>query len=301
MAKIGDKFTFVGQITAKQEKKMGSTVGLKVKLKERDGREFDWTSFSVSAFDGFQIDDFVRVEGFYTENTKGKHPYHNIETDTPIEKASESEWSLAPRPNAEGVIIQPGAGRSVESGPTSSPPGGLASHNRGNGESPDRSASIERQSSVIAASKVCEIIATHYSEYYTDLTQVLTHAEENMPQFLRLAGSMYDYYSNRAATDGAVGINQAGQPIDTPTKAVGTAQGHARPSEWKNETVPYEPSKLNNIGDVLFAAHRRWDLSQSKVCDFFGVDSPTEIRNSYTFSDAWEALLANYDGPDGRE
>ena len=274
MAKIGDKFTFVAQITGKQEKELGQTIGLKVKLKERDGKEYDWTSFSVSAFDGHNIKDFVKVEGFYTENKNEKYPPHrNIETDTPIEKASETDWSLAPRPTADGEIIQPQAGRDRPSGPTSSQPERTGTWTNGrNDESPDRSASIERQSSVIAASKVCEIIAIHYGEYYPDLTQVLTQAEENIPQFLRLAGSIYDYYSNRAATIRPQATAHVNATNGTSANPAETAQGQPEAPRYTPE-APYEPDKLENVGHVLTAALKRWGLSKEKVCGFFGVDS----------------------------
>ncbi len=303
MAKIGEKFTFVAQIIAKQEKEMGQTIGLKVKLKERDLKEFDWTSFSVSAFDGFQVKDFVKVEGFFTENTKGKYPYRNIETDTPIEKASESEWSLAPRANADGVIIPPQPGQSAGYVPTSSPPGGTSSSPNGrNGESPGQRMSIERQSSINAAAKVCDIIASNYSEYYIDLTQVLTHAEENLPAFLRLAGSLYDYYSNTAATASA----QQAQPTTHTSEASRTKVEPPEafgglPLDTKPQERPFEPPKLEQIGHVLNGALKRWGHTADKVCKFFGVDSAAEIGNSYTMSEAWEALKANFDGPDGLE
>lgn len=300
MARIGEKFTFVAQITGKQEKEMGQSVGLKVKLKEQDLKEFDWTSFSTSAFDDFKIKDFVKVEGFFTENTKGKYPYRNIETDTPIEKASEDDWSLAPRPTADGQIIQPPLDP-PSFVPPSYVPGGLASHaNARNGESPEKSASIERQSSVNAAAKVCEIIASHYGEYYTDLTQVLTHAEENLPQFLNLAESIYGYFSNRAATGGPQATAKPDQRNGSTTKPTNTASSQSEAPRYTPEGL-YEPDKLENIGHVLTGALKRWSLSKEKVCGFFGVNSPAEIGNSYSMSEAWESLKSNYDGPEPRE
>ncbi len=288
MGKIGENFTFVGQVMGKNEVTLGEGQGLKVKLKEKDGKEFDWTSFHPSDFNDVHIRDYIEIECSFSENPKGKWPYKNIEKL--IGPSTQAEHSNAPRANPEGVMsAPPQTGQSGASGPQFN----------GRGESPERSNSIERQSSVNAAAKVCEIIAGHYPEYFTDLAQVLSHAEENLPQFLKIAESIFNYYGDRAATASPQPTQPALLTNGSAPANTERAAGRSEPSESIPQEGPYEPAKLENVGHLLTAALKRWNHNKETICNFFGVGSPAEIPNSYTMSKAWEALKVHYDGPEG--
>lgn len=298
MGKIGNNFEFVARVKGKSETQKGNKPVVVLTLTEKDGKEFDWTSFDVGEqWDAVKRDDVIKVNAYLAENPNGKWPFKNLDSLVAT-GLDPKDIGVSMIPDDEGKLIWRGSGSVPQSAPQAVP----VEYKNGRGpRHPDERASIERQSSVKAAAKVCDLIASHYPEYYTDLTQVLSHAEENLPQFLKLAGSIYDYYSNRAATDrSAPSTNGTSQHPDG-AQPDNSPQGHLEASQSQSNDRLYEPLKLENVGHVLMGGLKRWKLSQKQVCEFFGVDSPTEIVNSYTMAEAWEALKAHYDGPDGRK
>lgn len=288
MGKIGESFIFVGRVKAKAETEKGGKDGkeakpvIVLKLAEKDGKEFDWTSFDTGAWDEAKRGDCVKVRANLSENPNGKWPFKNLEAY--LGKADESEIGFSVRPDAQGNLSQP------QSAPGQPSPAG-----RPNGKSPEQFVveriSIERQGAVEATIQLLESGFT-IEQLETDLPRILGIASKIEAHFARSGASAASQQPQMSAPKAVIspqknGAAPQGQPVASTVKAEGDTE--------------IDASKFKNVGDLLAAANKRWKKSRDNCLEFFDVKNPPDILNSYTLPQAWEAMKAVWDGPEPRD
>lgn len=242
---------------------------LTVKLKEADGKTWEWSTFHETAFDGYKMGDVIEVVPELKWKEGRKNPYRNIGSVVGKREASEI--------NTFDVLA----------GQTTSPSDAPAQNGRsGNGMSDHAKAierrSIERQTSVKMIFALFEGgVALEDMEHVVET--LLKHATTVETHFARQG----------PLANGPPPLPSHVPNVGAPDSSHAEASTNGQPKAYKMETV----------GDLFTAVKDRYN-GQKTIPDIFDaldVKTKEELLVNTTVETAWLTLQSIWEGPKVQE
>ena len=234
---------------------------VQVKLKEANGKSFEWSSFHVDTFKEYEVGDVIEIEPKLVFKEGNKYPFRNIERVLGKREASEI--------NTLDVLAQrPGA-------PAESP--GSTNGTYDQGKAIERR-SIERQTSL---KLVVELFKAGCG--VDDLDDVVAAV-------IKAAIPLEEHLARQGAL---AAIPAPSTPTETSTRTNG-----AKPSDGTPDLDSY---KMETIGDLFTAVKERYKKTPVDIFDALDVISKEELAINMTIEVAWETLQSIWEGPPVKE
>lgn len=235
---------------------------VQVKLKEANGKSFEWSSFHVDTFKEYEVGDVIEIEPKLVFKEGNKYPFRNIESVLGKREASEI--------NTLDVLAQ-------QSGKQPETPGSTnGTHDQG--KAIERR-SIERQQSL---KLVVELFKAGCS--VDDLESVVSAVIS--------AAIPFEEHLARQGTIAA--IPGPSIPIETSTQTNGVSSSSGTPTN----TDAY---KMETIGDLFTAVKDRYKKAPADIFDALDVTSKEELAINMTIANAWGHLQSIWEGPPVKE
>lgn len=236
------------------------------KLKEANGKSFEWSTFHENVFDGYEVGDIIEIVAELKFKEGRKYPFRNIGSILGKREASEI--------NTFDVLAQ------QPSQPT--PATGLTSTNGtyDQGKAIERQ-SIERQTSVKLMGEIYK--AGCGIDDLQMIAEAIVKAAETIETWLARQGAVAVIPAPLTATDAVTHANGASTTDDTARA----------PDSYKMET----------IGDLFTAVRDRYK-GQKTIPDIFDaldVKTKEELLVNMTIETAWLTLQSIWEGPKVQE
>ncbi len=234
---------------------------VQMKLKEANGKSFEWSSFHVDAFKEYEVGDVIEIEPKLVFKEGNKYPFRNIERVIGRREASEM--------NTLDVLAQQ-PGKSDEA-PEST-------NGNDQGKAIERR-SIERQQSL---KLVVELFKAGCG--VDDLESVVAAVIKAAIPF-----------EEHLARQGALAANSASS---TPTGAVTHTNGASTSDDAPR---PLDSYKMETVGDLFTAVKDRYRKAPPDIFDALDVQTKEELLVNMTIEVAWGTLQSIWEGPPVKE
>ncbi len=239
------------------------TLMVQVKLKEANGKSFEWSSFHVDTFKEYAVGDVIEIEPKLVFKEGNKYPFRNIERVLGKREASEI--------NTLDVLAQrPGA-------PAESPGSTNGTYDQGK--------AIERQS--IEGQTSLKLVVELFKAgcNIDDLESVVAAViKATIPLEEHLASL------KAVATIATVKVpdpDNYGKFVDAPVNGT--------PSKALNSY------KMETIGDLFTAVKDRYKKAPADIYDALDVTSKEELAINMTIEVAWGTLQSIWEGPPAKK
>lgn len=260
----------IAEIEAMGQKKMGDkgTVALVVKLKEANGKSFDWTSWHVNSFNDYSIGDVIEIVPELKTNPKSQYPYRNI--GSVVGKRTQSDINTLDITSGDIGAPKPTTSTSFNGGGRYSSPEAQVYERR----------SIERQGSI---GKVLGFLE-HMS---------LDELDENIGKILIIAGKIEAHVQR----DGGLLWPVQSNPIKSPPAS---SQSANEPSNGHKSSSPNGNKIPENVPELLTMASKLFRKNKHDVCMAFSIPDEewADIADrAGSLTEAWESLVNIWSGP----
>lgn len=261
----------IAEIEAMGQKKLGEkgNIALVVKLKEANGRSYDWTSWHINAFSDYNIGDVVEIVPDLKPNPKSQYPFRNI--GSVVGKRTKADINTLDITSGE-------LGGSKATTPTSFNGGGR--HSTPEAQVYERR-SIERQGSIGRVATFLDLMS-------------LDELEENADRVLAIAAK----FEAHIQRDGGLVWPL---PQTNPVKPSATnPQGQRKPSNGSKPQADYGNKIPENVPELLTMASKMFKKNKHDVCMVFSI--PDEewgdiADRAGSLEEAWESLVNMWSGP----
>lgn len=236
---------------------------VQMKLKEANGKTFEWSSFHVGILKEYEVGDVIEIEPKLVWKDGNKYPFRNIESVLGKREASEI--------NTLDVLAQK--------------PGALAEAPGSTNGTYDQGKAIERQSieGQTSLKLVVELFKAGCS--VDDLESVVAAVIKAAIPFEEHLVSL-----------------KAQPTIPAPSVPTGAATHTNGASSTNDESKAADSHKMETVGDLFTAALRKpFKKSKSDVLDALGCDSQEELLERMTPQTAWGQLQNIWGGPPAKE
>ncbi len=259
----------IAEIEAKGEQKKGENVALVVKLKEANGRSYDWTSWHLNAFNDYNIGDVVEIVPDLKTNPKSQYPFRNI--GSVVGKRTNADINTLDITSGEGGASKPATPTSFNGGGRYSSPEAQVYERR----------SIERQGSIGRIAAFLDPMS-------------LDELEKGMERILSLAGQVETHLQR----DGGLVWPL---PQTNPVKPLAsTPQDRSKPSNGSKPQADYGDKVPENVPELLTMASKMFKKNKHDVCMVFSIPDEewADIADrAGSLKEAWESLVNMWSGP----
>lgn len=234
-----------------------------VKLKEANGKSYEWSSFHVDAFKEFEVGDVIEIEPKLVFKDGNKWPFRNIEKVIGKREASQI--------NTLDVLAQ-------QPGKEPEAPGSQSSNGTYDQGKAIERRSIERQTSVKLMGEIYK--AGCGVDDLQIIAEGIVKAAETVETWL-----------------GRQGAVAAIQSPSTPSSASESTNGAKAP----NSTPDLDSFKMETIGDLFTAVKDRYKKTPADIFDALNVTNKEELAINMTIANAWGTLQSIWEGPPTKE
>ncbi len=235
---------------------------LAVKLKEADGKSWDWSTFHLDALKEYEVGDVIEIVPKLVFKEGNRYPFRNI--DSVVGKREASQMTTL------DVLAGQSDGAAKASGSIQGNDQAKAIERR----------SIERQTSVKLMAEIykagCGIDDLHM------VAEAIVKAAETVETWLARQGPLANVITPSAPT--GVAGNTNGTASNNGAVA---ADGQPSPDSYKMET----------IGDLFTAVKDRYKKAPPDIFDALNVQSKEELLVDTTIEKAWGMLQSIWEGP----
>ena len=236
-----------------------------VKLKEANGKSFEWSSWYVDTFKEYEVGDVIEIEPKLVFKEGNKYPFRNIERVLGRREASEI--------NTLNVLdYQPG--KESESSESTN---GTQGNTYDQGKAIERR-SIERQTSL---KLVVELFKGGCAA--DDLESVVDAV-------IKAAIPLEEHLARQGALAHVPGPSV---PTGSPTNTNG-----ASPTDGTPDLDSY---KMETVGDLFNAVKARYSKTPADIFDALSVQSTEELLVNTTIANAWGQLNSLWEGPPAKK
>lgn len=236
---------------------------VQVKLKEANGKSFEWSSFHVDTFKEFEVGDVIEIEPKLVFKEGKKWPFRNIEKVLGKREASEM--------NSLDVLAQQPGQQPEASGSTNG--------TYDQGKAIERR-SIERQTSL---KLVVELFKAGCG--VADLDEVVASV-------IKAAIPLEEHLARQGALAAIPGPS-------TPAGAVTQTNGAS--STTDDTPLALDSYKMETVGDLFTAVKARYKKTPVDIFDALSVTSKEELAINMTIEVAWGTLQSIWEGPPVKE
>ncbi len=233
-----------------------------IKLKEANGKVWEWSTFHATAFDGYKMGDVIEIVPDLKWKEGRKNPYRNIEEIIGKREASEL--------NSFNVFSQQPGKQDEAPGSTN------GTHDQ---EKAIERRTIERQQSL---KMVVELFKAGCG--VNDLDDVVAAVIKAAIPF-----------EEHLARQGALAVIPG---PSTPTGAVTHTNGASTSDDAPRALDSY---KMETVGDLFTAVKERYKKSPPDIFDALDVQTKEELAVNMTIANAWGILQSLWEGPPAKK
>lgn len=229
-----------------------------VKLKEANGKSFEWSSWHVDTFENYAVGDVIEIEPKLVFKDGNKYPFRNVERVIGKRDASEintldvlAGQSTAPA-STDGSALPNDIAKAIER------------------------RSIERQTSIKMVTEVYK--AGCSVDDLDSVVEAILMAAKTVETFLAREGSLPNIPAPSGSVARSVSTSSNGTPTDSPVK-------------------------MDTIGDLFTAVHKRYNGTRKPddILSALSVASKEELSELLTPAEAWDQVQGMWDGPETKE
>lgn len=235
---------------------------VQMKLKEANGKSYEWSSWHVDTFKEYEVGDVIEIEPKLVFKEGNKYPFRNIERVLGKREASEIN-------TLDVLANQPGKQPEAPGSTNGTHDQGKAIERR----------SIERQQSL---KLVVELFKAGCS--VSDLESVVAAV-------INAAMPIEEHLARQGALPAIPAVSA---PIETSAQTNGVSSSSGTPPD----TDSY---KMETIGDLFTAVKARYKKTPGHIFEALNVDTKEELLVNSTIKDAWGMLQSIWDGPPVQE
>ena len=239
-----------------------------VKLKEANGKSFEWSSWHVDTFKEYEVGDVIEIEPKLVFKEGNKYPFRNIERVLGKREASEI--------NTLNVLdFQPGK-ESESSGSTN------GTHDQGN--TYDQGKAIERQS--IEGQTSLKLVV--------ELFKAGCNVDDLESVVAAVIKAAIPLEKHLASLNTLPAIPASSTPAVAATNTNGASSTDVTPRAL-------DSYKMETIGNLFTAVLDRYKKTPGHIFEALDVDTKEELLVNFTIEQAWGMLQSIWEGPPAKK